>query len=523
MMPGGVQGGVNTAFGPRMAVGLFGILLAAMVAGLCGRVPGLVLADVRGALGLARDDASWITTVYTAGELAVVPFATWFALTFSLRRMHCWTLGIMLALSALLPLAQNLPVLLTLRALQGVFAGALIPVLMMAALRFLPPPIRLHGLALFAMSATFSPNVALWLAALCVDRLEDWRWAFWHTIPLGLVAMALVGWGIPKMPMATARLQQANWPGMALGMPGLALVAVGVDQGVRLDWLHSPLIMGALGAGGVLSLLFLYSEWHHPAPFVRPQLLERRNLLLGCAILCCLLMTLSSGVSLPANILAQTQGFRMAQTAPLGLIVGLPQVLLGSLVALLLYQRWVDARLLLALGLLCIAVACWQASHLSQVWMVAQFLPAEVLQAIGQPLAVVSMLYLGTSVVAPMEGAFVAGIMNIFRVSGMVFGGALVGQMTALRSRFHTEMLLDRAAVLLPGLNASGQDIGTLASTVASQAGVLAAADIYRLFAVLSLLLIPVALSMKHIPAPTLNPPPLPQASSPLRPAVDGH
>jgi DHA2 family multidrug resistance protein len=496
-------------------MGLLGILLAAMMAGLNNRVPGLTLADVQGALGYAQDDASWLNTAYSAGELATMPFATWFAITYSLRRMHCWTLGISLVIAALLPFAHSLALILVLRTLQGIFAGALIPVLMMAALRFLPPPIRLHGLALYAMTATFAPNVALWLAALFVDRLEDWRWVYWHVIPIGLAAMALVYWGIPKMPMALPRLKQANWIGMALGIPGLALVVVGLDQGVRLDWFESPIIVGALSAGLTLTALFLISEGRHPAPFMRLQLLKRRNLALGFSIFFCMLITMSTAVALPANLLGHLHGFRMEQIAPIGLIVGLPQLVLGSAVALLLYQRWVDARYLFALGLACISAACWLASGLTSEWMVAQLVPAEVLQTIGQPLAVVSLLFLSTSVVVPMEGAFVSGIINTLRAFGTVFGSALIGQLMTLRNHFHSEVLLDQANLMAPRLAQAGSAIQTLTGTLAEQANVLAAADIYHLFALVALALVPLALCMQHIPAPTMTPPPIPPTPKP--------
>ena len=75
-------------FNSRLAVGLLGILLAAMVAGLSSRVPSLVLVDIQGGLGFAKDDISWLTTAYSAGELAAMPFAAWFAITFSMRRFH---------------------------------------------------------------------------------------------------------------------------------------------------------------------------------------------------------------------------------------------------------------------------------------------------------------------------------------------------------------------------------------------------------------------------------------------------
>jgi MFS transporter, DHA2 family, multidrug resistance protein len=397
-------------------------------------------------------------------------------------------------------------VLLVLRALHGVFSGTLIPLLMMAALRFLPTPIRLHGLALYAMTATFAPNVGVWLAALCVDQLADWRWVYWSIIPPGLIAMALVYWGIPKMPLALPRARQANWLGMALGMCGLSLLVVALDQGVRLEWLHSPVIRASLLGGVALTALFLASEWIHPAPFMKLQLLQRRNLGLGFTIFFCLLVTMSTGVALPTNTLAHLQTFRMAQLAPLGLAIGLPQLLLGPAVALLLYQRWVDARYLFSLGLVCIALACWMAADITSEWMVSELVWMQVLQAIGQPMAVVSLLFLATSVVQPMEGPSVAGTVNTLRALGTIFSGALISQLMTVRGTFHADMLLDNAGQWLGSHGGDTSAISGLGSLVGEQASVLSTADIYRLFAVIAVLLIPLVLSLKYIPAPLTQP-----------------
>ncbi|SEL39019.1 Major Facilitator Superfamily protein [Roseateles sp. YR242] len=520
--PKAPPGSPQPVFGLRLACGLLGILLGAIIAGLNNRVPGLVLADVQGGLGFASDDASWLTTAYAAGELAAMPFASWFAITFSLKRFHVTMLSASLVLAAFMPFAHRLEVMLALRALQGLCSGALIPLLMMAALRFLPPKIRLHGLALYALTATFAPNLALWLASLCVEHLEDWRWAYWHVLPLGALALPLVAWGVPRLPMALERLPQGNWLGMALGIPGLALLVTGLDQGVRLDWWHSSVVAAALFAGGALTVLFLLSEWRHATPFMRLQLLVRRNLGLGFTVFFLLLMTLNTAVGLPANTLAHGQGFRLAQTAPLGLIVAWPQLVLGPAVALLLYQRWVDARHVFAAGLVCIGVSCWMASGLTDEWMVRQFLWIQVLQAVGQPLAVVPLLFLATSVVQPMEGPSVSGLVNMLRALGTVSGGAFIGEMLARRQRFHAEMLLDTAASALPALGqgaAHGVGAAGLSGTIAAQAAVLATADVYRIFGTLALVLVPVVLRLQHIPAPMTTPPPLQPTAVPVAPA----
>src|SRR5688572_515898 len=276
----------------RPMAGLLGIFLAAMMAGLNNRVGALALADVRGALGFGLDDASWISTAYTAGELIAMPFAAWFAITLSVRRMHLWMVGTCALLALLLPFANNLNLLVCLRFLQGISSGTLIPILMMAALKFLPPHIRLHGLALYAMTATFAPNLAIWLAGQWTDGVSDWRWVYWQIVPVALVAGLLVSWGLPGDAIQKERFGQANWMGMAIGVPALGLVAVALDQGVRLDWFNSPLITVSLLAGLALLFVYLLTEWYHPSPFLRLQILGRRNLGLGCILFVLLLVVL---------------------------------------------------------------------------------------------------------------------------------------------------------------------------------------------------------------------------------------
>jgi DHA2 family multidrug resistance protein len=485
----------------RPMAGLLGIFLAAMMAGLNNRVGALALADVRGALGFGVDAASWLGTVYSAGELIAMPFSAWFAITLSVRRFVLWMLGTCTLLSLMLPFIQDLNLLLALRFVQGIASGTTIPLLMMAALKFLPPPIRLHGLALYAMTATFAPNLSIWLAGQWTDELHDWRWVYWQIIPLTIVAGLLAGWGLPREPIQIARFRQANWPGMACGAAALCLLAIVLDQGVRLDWLHSPLIAASLVAGLSLLAIYLLTEWYHPSPFIKLQILERRNLGLGFTVFVFLLVVLMSSSLLPATYLGTLQNYRPFQLAPLGLIVALPQPVLGFAVALLLYQKWADARIVFAAGLLLLALACFAGAHLTHEWNRDQLVIAQALQAFGQPMAVISMLFLATSVVQPVEGPYVSGSINTLRAFGSLAGAAVVGQFMTVRSRFHAELLLDHAALVgtsLPVL----PDPSQLMIIINQESLVLAIADAYRVLGMLALLLIPLVLRLTYISAP---------------------
>jgi DHA2 family multidrug resistance protein len=482
--------------------GLLGIFIAAMMAGMNNRVGAIALADVRGALGFGIDDASWLATAYNAGELIAMPFAAWFAITLSVRRLELGLLGACTLLAVILPCIHDAGLLLVLRFLQGIAGGAMIPLLMMVALKSLPAPVRLYGLAMYAMTATFAPNLSIWLAGQWTDILTDWRWVYWQTVLLAVPAALLVGWGLPREPVQLQRFGQANWAGMAFGVPALGLIAIALDQGVRLDWLHSPLIVVSLAAGLALLAVYLLTEWYHPSPFVKLQILERRNLGLGFTIFVFLLVALMSSSLLPTSYLGRVQDYKALQMASIGLTVAMPQLIFGPVVALLLYQRWADARVVFATGLFLIALACFSGACLSAGWNADQFLVAQVLQALGQPMAVVAMLFLATSVVQPQEGPYVSGVVNMLRAFGSLAGAAVVGQLLTVRGRFHADTLLDHAGLVVNAL-APGPDPSELMGMASQQALVLSVADAYRVLGILALLLIPLALCLTYIPSPT--------------------
>ncbi len=175
----------------RILVGLCGVLLAVLVSGFNENITKVALADIRGAMGFSVDDGSWIVALYSAMSVSAMAFAPWCAATFSLRRFALAMIGGFMVLGVLCPLAPNLQVFLLLRALQGLCGGALPPLLMSVALRFLPPGIKLYGLAGYALTATFGPSMGTrwprsgssrWAGTgrsgrSCRTAWPPWRWS----------------------------------------------------------------------------------------------------------------------------------------------------------------------------------------------------------------------------------------------------------------------------------------------------------------------------------------------------------
>lgn len=486
-------------FTGRLALGLIGVLIAALTSGINDRVTDIALADLLGAYGLGHDEGTWFSSVYAAAEVSAMLLAPWFAVTFSLRRFAVVATVAFGLLGVLAPLAPNFSTLLLLRVLQGLAGGALPPLLMTAALRFLPWHIKLYGLSAYALTATFGPNLALPLAALWTEN-ADWRLLMWQILPPCLLGSALIAYGLPQDPLRLERLRQFDWRGALLGAGGLSLLVVGLTQGERLDWFESPLITTLLLGAAVCLPLFALNEWFHPLPLFKLQLLGRRNFAFGIATLMLFMFLGLAGSAIPSAYLANVQGYRPLQTMPLALTIALPQLLVAPFIAFVINRNWVDARYVIAAGLVLLSIATLLASQVTSVWIRDDFYPLQVLHTIGQPMVVVPLLMLATGVIHPLEGPFASAMVNSLRGLASVVSGVVLENFITHREHLHSNSLLDQVASRLPSLPA--EQAVQIAGRVRQQAFTLTYADAWlALIAIaLALVLILVTLPVRAYP-----------------------
>ncbi|WP_277590183.1 MFS transporter [Pseudomonas chlororaphis] len=465
-------------FGPRIIIGLLGVLLAVLVSGLNEMVTKIALADIRGALAIGYDEGTWLVASYTATSVAAMAFAPWCSVTFSLRRFTLCAIALFTVLGVLCPFAPNYQSLLLLRTVQGLAGGALPPMLMTVALRFLPANVKLYGLAGYALTATFGPSLGTPLAALWTEYV-GWQWAFWQVVAPCLLAMLAVAYGLPQDPLRLERLKAFNWRGLLLGFPAICMLVIGILQGNRLDWFGSPLICLLLGGGALLLVLFLINEWSQPIPFFKLQMLGIRNLSFALLTLAGVLVVLTAVIIIPSSFLAQVQGYRPLQTAPVMLVMALPQLIALPLVAALCNLRWVDCRWVLGIGLTMLVLSCLGGAQLTSAWIRDDFYVLQLLQIFGQPMAVLPLLMLSTGSIQPIEGPFASAWFNTVKGLAAVIATGVLDALTTHRLHFHSTMLVDS----LGNSPLSAIDASNLAQRLHRQAVVLTSADLYYVMA----------------------------------------
>ena len=285
-------------------LGVFGVLLGAMIATCTGRLISVGLADLRGALHLGVDEASWIGTSFNAALMFIGPFSVYLGGLLGARRVLLACAGLFTLISVLLPFASSLPVMLLLLVLAGLTAGTFYPLTLSFVLRNLPMKYVLLGIAMYAMDIVFTTNMATSLEAWYMDHLS-WHWIFWNSAVLTPLMMVLIYFGIPWQPLPKPKEGQPrpSWRGFLYASLGFALLYIALDQGQRLDWMNSATIVALTVTGLLLLLATVVRHLTMPNPLVNFKFLIRRNtLLLGVVLIFFRFVMLATVVVIPSYL-----------------------------------------------------------------------------------------------------------------------------------------------------------------------------------------------------------------------------
>jgi MFS transporter, DHA2 family, multidrug resistance protein len=425
--------------------GLCGVLLAAIMSEFNDQVIAIALADIRGALGISYDPGTWIQSLYVSAQIIGLAISPTLLMIFTLRRLMLFAIALCGASSVLIPFSSNIEAIYALRLLQGLAGGLIIPLVMGTAVRFHAPNVRLFGLAIYALTSTFTPALAATMAAFWTD-VVDWRFVFLQAIPLGSVAGVLVWYCLPQDQPKYERLRMLDWRGTLLLVIAAGALSTMLYQGDRLDWFNSRLICILALVSGVAIPLLLINEWFHPVPLLKLQMLGNRNLAYGVIGLFTFLLISRSGLSVPLLYLQEVQGYRPLQSNLITLEIAVSQLLMLPAMALLLDYERVDSRLVSLAGMGLILSSCIGSAFLTIYWNRDQFYFWQLLQAVGQPMVVMPMLLMVTNAVRdPAERPFVAALFNSTRGLAQATAVWLLELIRRWRDALHYDRITDEA------------------------------------------------------------------------------
>jgi MFS transporter, DHA2 family, multidrug resistance protein len=432
------------AVSTRTWIAVIGATLGAFMAVLNIQIVNASLADIQGAIGAGIDDGGWISTSYLIAEIVVIPLSGWLAQVFSIRIYLLTNAVLFLVLSAACALAQDLPQMIVLRAVQGFTGGVLIPMAFTLIITLLPRGKQPVGLALFALSATFAPAIGPTIGGYLTENF-GWQYIFYVNVVPGGIMVGMLWYALDAKPMKLALLRDGDWAGIITMAIGLSALQTVLEEGNKDDWFGSPFIVKLSVIAAVALTAFLIIELTVEKPLLNLRLLVRRNFGFGMLANFLLGIALYGSVFILPQYLARIQGYNAEQIGMVLAWTGLPQLLLIPLVPRLMQK--LDARIIIAAGFVLFAVSNFMNIYMTGNYAADQLLWPNVVRAIGQALVMAPLSAVATSGIEPENAGSASGLFNMMRNLGGAVGIALLQTLLTKREQYHSNVLMQSVSL----------------------------------------------------------------------------
>lgn len=494
--------------------------LGAMMALVDVSIVNAALPTIQGEIGATTSEGTWVGTAYLIAEIVIIPLVAWLERMLGLRRLLLGAATLFTLFSVVCGFSASLETMIFGRIGQGLAGGVLIPTVLTIVARRLPPSQRAIGLALTAMTALLGPAVGPMLGGWLTDNLS-WHYAFFINIPICAVQALLIVIAIRPEAGDLREFWQADWAGVAGMVLGLGSVTTLLEEGHREQWFDSPFIWRLAGATLIGAMLVAYGQMRAVRPVVRLALLRNRAVASAVGLMLVVGVLLFSCLFLTPQFLAGVAGYNAldaGQVTSLGGLAAIPTAILYALIA-----KWVDARAIIAAGILLIAWGVYRASGMTA-------------QSAGRDFAICLLLYgAGTTLSSiPLQAALLTavqlddapdanGMISIARNLGGSIGLAGIASAQDARFDLHHWQLNGALSANDPGLQqtistaagylGTGPEAAEVAirgidAQVMLQALVMAFNDMFLILTIIAVLSLPLVFLLRA-PPPGASPMPV--------------
>ncbi|HEY6748530.1 MAG TPA: MDR family MFS transporter [Mycobacteriales bacterium] len=223
----------------------------------------------------------WLFSIYLLAQAVTVPVYGKLADLFGRKPVILFGIGLFLAGSILCGIAWSMGALIAFRVVQGLGAGAILPITITIAGDLYSTEERAKVQGYIASVWGIASVVGPTLGGV-FSEYTSWRWIFFINIPLCLLAAAML---VRNLHERVERSRPAiDYRGAALLTAGLTLVILAVLEGGQAWAWDSPASISILAVGLVMLVVFWFAERSAVAPVLPLWVFRRRLLVVSGAI-----------------------------------------------------------------------------------------------------------------------------------------------------------------------------------------------------------------------------------------------
>lgn len=404
-----------------------------------------ILADLGGFALL-----SWLFTSYMLTSTVVIPLVGKLGDIYGRKLFLIGGVLLFMVASAACGAAPNMPVLIWMRAVQGLGGGMIFASVFATMGDLFAPAERGKYIGLFTGVFSLASVVGPTFGGFLTDTLS-WRWVFFINIPVGLVAMPAIWFNLPARRRSGSPKLDFVGAGLLSAASVMALLAL-VWAGDKYAW-DSPQIVGLLAGSVVLVGLFVLQELRHPEPTLPLHLFRNRVFLISNLVV----FTFGFGVFGAFQFLGIYVQTALGASATASGVITTPQslgvlttsVIGGQVIARTGRYKWQTFA-----GTVLIAAALsllTQVSLETKLWRISVTM---VVLGLGFGLVLPTMSLVVQNAVSYQYIGVASSASQFFRQIGSVLGIAVFGAILAntYHAEFSTRLTPEDQAVLGPAM-----------------------------------------------------------------------
>ncbi len=401
----------------------------------------VALTDMQASLGATLSQVSWVVSAYSIANVIILPLSAWLGMRFGKKNYFLFSLVGFTISSVLCGMSTSLTMLVIARILQGLTGGGLLAKAQSILFETFPKEEQGTAQGFFGAIVIAGPTIGPTLGGYLVTNI-GWRWIFFVNVPVGIAAVFLTMYALPKDEARAEAHAPVDWTAIALLALGIGALQTFLEQGNDDDWFQSSFI-AALAVVAVVGLVaFVVRSLRSEHPVVDLRVLRYRSLWSGSLLSVVVGMALY-GALFAIPIFAATQLHYTSQQVGLLLLPGALTSALVMPISAKLAQK-LDPRLMLVIGAATLTTALAMFVRLSPQTSGSDLFWPLVVRAIGTVLMFLPLQLAAMGPVPKKDIAAATGLFNLTRQLGGSVGVALLTTLLARRQAFHRSVIVEK-------------------------------------------------------------------------------
>ena len=248
--------------------------------------------------------------------------------------------------------------------------------------------------------------------------LYDWRWVFFINVPFGIAAV--VGLALFLKERRRDVSLRFDWMGFTALSIGLGAMQLMLDRGSSQDWFHSSEIIIEAVLAGLGFYIFVVHMFTADKPFIPPALFKDVGFISGFLTMFAVGVVLLGSSALLPPYLQNLGGYSVTQTGllmtPRGIGAMVVMILAGRL------TRVMDPRLLMGVGVLCLAGAMWDMTQWTPAVSLMRLSIVTMIQGVGISFVFIPLQVVGFATLDPKLRTDAAALFSLSRNIGSAIG-----------------------------------------------------------------------------------------------------